>query len=57
MRRKFSIVAVLALTLLALVGGPVSAQSRSVFWRTWDVVIDEVDTVANEFNVTELYDV
>lgn len=43
----------------ALVMGalPVMAQTRSVFWERWDVFINEVDTTANRFRVTESYEV
>ena len=34
----------------------VTAQARSVFWRRWDVTIDNVDTRNNQFTVTENYD-
>jgi hypothetical protein len=34
---------------------PAAAQSKSVFWRQWDVKIDNVDTKNNQFDVTELY--
>lgn len=40
-----------------LFAGSVSAQTRSVFWERWDVLIDNVDTTANRFDVTETYDV
>lgn len=48
--------AALALLLLATLAWSVAAQSRSVFWERWDVLIDGVDTFANRFNVTETYD-
>ena len=48
----------LTLTLTALVWVvPAAAQSRSVFWQHWDVLIDNVDTAANQFDVTETHDV
>ncbi len=34
-----------------------TAQTRSVFWERWDVFIDNIDTTANRFDVTEVYDV
>ncbi len=34
---------------------PTAAQSRSVYWNWWDVAIDQVDTTANSFRVTESY--
>lgn len=33
-----------------------SAQSRTVYWRSWDVLIDDVDVVQNRYTVTEYYD-
>lgn len=54
MSRKSVLFAVLVVALL-LVVGPASAQSRSVFWRNWDVVIDNIDTVSNQFDVAEIY--
>lgn len=36
---------------------PVQAQTRSVFWQRWDVLIDNVDTRSNRFDVTETHDV
>lgn len=46
----------LLLVLVLLVpASSVLAQSRSVFWRSWDVVIDEVDAVANRYDVAEIY--
>lgn len=53
---KRLIMALAAATLLLAVW-PVSAQSRSVFWERWDVLIDNVDTTANRFDVTESYDI
>lgn len=45
------------LTLLFIGLFPTFAQSRSVFWNAWDVTIDDVDAVSNQFRVTEIYDV
>lgn len=56
MQRRFLPVLLLAAWLFLSHTG-VSAQARSVFWRQWDVVIDNVDTSANVFRVTETYDV
>jgi uncharacterized membrane protein len=50
----------LAICLSFLVVGsiaPVGAQSKSLFWRRWDVLINNVDTAANHFDVTESYDI
>lgn len=41
--------------LLLLVTSSADAQSRSVYWERWDVVIDNVDIAVNSFDVTELY--
>lgn len=35
----------------------VSAQSRFVTWERWDVLIDNMDTSSNRFDVTEVYDI
>lgn len=43
--------------LLCLLALPAYAQARSVFWQRWDVVIDNIDTAANRFDVTETHDV
>jgi len=52
------VTAATALALTALVWvTPASAQSRSVVWQHWDVLIDNVDTAANQFDVTETHDV
>ncbi len=48
--------AVLLLLLMLLTGIPsVAAQTRSLEWLRWDVAIDQVDTQANAFRVTETY--
>lgn len=36
---------------------PSDAQSRSVLWERWDVIIDNIDTTSNRFDVAEIYDV
>ncbi len=45
-------------TVMLLLGvSAVSGQSnRTVFWQRWDVVIDNVDTTHNQFDVAEKYD-
>lgn len=35
---------------------PVAGQARSVFWERWDVLINNVDVIANRFTVTETYE-
>lgn len=54
MRGRLIVVYALAFLILG-VAAPASAQSRSVFWRQWDVRIDNVDTTDNRFDVAELY--
>jgi uncharacterized membrane protein YgcG len=44
-------------TIILLFTGTALAQTRSVFWQRWDVLIDNVDTSGNRFDVTETYDV
>lgn len=55
MRKHLALV--LAVTLMLLMAWPVNAQSRSVFWQRWDVLIDNIDTAANRFDVRESYDI
>lgn len=55
MRRVMTVVLLAAVLLLSL--GTVGAQSRSVYWSRWDVIIDNVDNVSNQFDVTETYEV
>jgi uncharacterized membrane protein len=43
------------LFLLLLLTTPAAAQSRTVYWERWDVQIDNVDTSANRFDVSEQY--
>jgi uncharacterized membrane protein YgcG len=46
-----------ALLIAVLLGASgTHAQDRSVYWERWDVVIDNVDTTRNVFDVTEIYD-
>jgi uncharacterized membrane protein YgcG len=54
MRGRLTVVYALAFLILG-VAAPVAAQSRSVFWRQWDVRIDNVDTTDNTFDVAEFY--
>lgn len=42
---------------LVLAAQPIHAQTRSVYWNSWNVLIDQMDTTANRFRVTESYDV
>ena len=50
-----AIVAFAFVLLTFLLTSPVLAQSRSVFWERWDVVIDNMDTTTNRFDVAEIY--
>jgi uncharacterized membrane protein YgcG len=55
--RRYATVIVLA-GLLMLVGmSSLTAQSRTLVWKRWDVRIDQVDTTRNRFTVTESYDI
>ncbi|MCC6803103.1 MAG: DUF2207 domain-containing protein, partial [Anaerolineae bacterium] len=49
--------AAFAVMLLLSVSAVTAQDDRSVYWQRWDVVIDNVDTTNNHFNVTEIYDV
>jgi uncharacterized membrane protein YgcG len=53
--RRWIAFAFLLGTMLTLL--TVSAQSRSVFWKRWDVLVDQVDVNTNQFRVTETYDI
>ena len=56
--RRLSLAAILVVVaVLMMMGQSVSAQTRSLVWRQWDVVIDNIDTVENRFNVREIYDI
>ncbi len=46
-----------AVMILLVTVQPALAQSRSVFWRSWDVRIDNIDPARNRFNVLEAYDI
>ncbi len=36
---------------------PVAAQTRSLYWRRWDVTIDHIDPRTNRFTVVETHDI
>jgi len=55
MKRFSPLLAVLV--LLVSLTSVTQAQSRSVLWERWDVVIDDIDTSANTFTVSEIYDI
>lgn len=54
MRKISWLVLLTALLACLFVSGAVIAQTRTVEAQTWDVIIDDIDTTANEFDVTEL---
>lgn len=54
MGKRVAALMVAAMSLFVVVG--VYAQDRSVYWERWDVLIDNVDTTENVFDVTESYD-
>lgn len=46
------------LLLLVCFAFPIAAQDdRSLVWNRWDVTIDQMDVVGNQFVVTEAYDI
>ncbi len=49
------IAALCAAALMFMAVMPAQAQSRSIFWERWDVIIDNVDTTDNRFDVSEQY--
>ena len=55
MRRYLALMCVICLGFSLV--PTINAQSRSIFWDRWDVVIDEVDTEANSFDVSEQYQI
>ena len=55
LKRWFAFAIVTIFLVLTFV--PSQAQSQSVFWERWDVIIDEIDTTNNSFRVQEIYDV
>ncbi|MCB9451850.1 MAG: DUF2207 domain-containing protein [Anaerolineaceae bacterium] len=46
-----------SLFMLFLLVGITSAQSRTVYWEKWDVLINNINTSGNRFDVTESYNV
>ncbi len=55
--RKFTLAGLFVALAMCFSVQPLLAQTRTVFWQRWDVLIDEIDTQANQFTVTETYDV
>ncbi|MBL8162830.1 MAG: DUF2207 domain-containing protein [Anaerolineae bacterium] len=56
MRVRLGLLLTLTAVLLGLASA-VTAQSRSVFWRQWNVHIDNIDTANNRFDVSEQYEI
>lgn len=57
MRRLRTLWIPLLVSAMLAVALPASAQDRSIVWEVWDVTIDDVDTQANSFNVSEYYEI
>src|SRR4051812_28240500 len=55
--QKRAIVTLLSLILTVFVFSSVDAQSKSLVWNRWDVLINNVDVTKNSFDVTESYDI
>ncbi len=55
--QKRGIVILLSLLLAMVLFSSVDAQSKSLVWNRWDVLINNVDVTGNAFDVTESYDV
>ena len=55
--QKRAIVTLLSLLLATVLFSSVDAQSKSLVWNRWDVLINNVDVTGNAFDVTESYDV
>jgi uncharacterized membrane protein YgcG len=56
MRVKLTLLTLLSLVFLVFTTST-SAQARSVFWESWDVIINNIDTADNSFDVREQYQV
>ncbi len=54
MLKKF--IMALAMIMLLSVSVAAAQDNRTLTWQRWDVLIDNVDTTANQFHVTESYD-
>jgi uncharacterized membrane protein len=57
LRRYLNVVMGVFIAAFLLTPHFVFAQSRSVYWERWDVIIDEINTTNNSFRVTEEYDI
>lgn len=56
MHKRIAAIVIVGFVML-LMSGITLAQTRSVYWERWDVRIDNIDTAANRFTVTESYDI
>jgi len=48
---------IILLVSLVWMAVPAQAQTKSLYWRRWDVTIDQIDTTANRFDVAEVHDI
>lgn len=55
--RKKTVYVLLLLALLLISGQGILAQAKVVYWNEWNVVIDNIDTAENRFDVREIYEV
>lgn len=53
--RRMHLVSLLVILFVAV--GTSLAQGRSFVWERWDMVIDNIDTTANQFDVSEIYEI
>ena len=56
-RWYWGVAAVLVLWIGLSGAAPAAAQTRSLYWRRWDVTIDRLDPHANRFTVVETHDI
>ncbi|MBN2469190.1 MAG: hypothetical protein JXN59_00595, partial [Anaerolineae bacterium] len=56
-RRLWVLVPLVVLLVLFSESMVTHAQNKTLYWRRWDVTIDNVDTTANRFVVTEVHDI
>lgn len=57
MKTRVWIVAFLSIIASLILSPTVLAQDRNVIWQRWDVVIDNIDTSNNRFDVAEIYEI
>lgn len=56
-QRRWLLVVVVCLLGFGGLVSSVAAQTKTLYWRRWDVLINQVDTTANRFSVTETHDI